>query len=112
MYFTISQAETAFQFLIGTLKTSYRLGRCFCWCAVSIPHRYAKNLLSCRMYHRKHIVSIPHRYAKNEEARAAAIAAEWVSIPHRYAKNPVGSIQMDGILRVSIPHRYAKNGDT
>ena len=54
-----------FQFLIGTLKTTYwNMGRVGRSC-VSIPDRYAKNLELQLMCKEVISVSIPDRYAKN-----------------------------------------------
>jgi len=56
--------------------------------AVSIPHRYGKNLMKNVLPPTKTGVSIPHRYGKNIEKIEIFDTDRKVSIPHRYGKNP------------------------
>ena len=121
-----------FQFLIGTLKTSFCIFRARSRTQVSIPHRYAKNggidTISIRQtvmfqfligtlkteswgqaYEIAKEVSIPHRYAKNACFSPWGVLWHQVSIPHRYAKNKHISDYLTADFGVSIPHRYAKN---
>ena len=53
-----------FQFLIGTVKTVVNMECIYSSEAVSIPHRYCKNLYYNYIEYEEE-VSIPHRYCKN-----------------------------------------------
>ena len=81
-------AIRVFQFLIGTLKTVHEISNDDLRHAVSIPHRYAKNIGRVIGRYGLIKVSIPHRYAKNVYFPHKAHYYIGVSIPHRYAKNP------------------------
>ncbi len=59
-------AIRVFQFLIGTLKTVHEISNDDLRHAVSIPHRYAKNIGRVIGRYGLIKVSIPHRYAKNQ----------------------------------------------
>ena len=57
-------------------------------------------------------VSIPHRYAENVLIAVCREIELEVSIPHRYAENSVANAQVREVDEVSIPHRYAENAAT
>ena len=61
-----------FQFLIGTLKTKIRFSELDIQIEVSIPHRYAKNVMA-NPNTMAVPVSIPHRYAKNKDGHGNEI---------------------------------------
>ena len=82
-----SSPRSAFQFLIGTVKTFQ-------------SYLYA-------VY--ENVVSIPHRYCKNVEGIFIRLTPSKVSIPHRYCKNISMNLRTGTITPVSIPHRYCKN---
>ena len=54
---------------------------------VSIPDRYAKNLVKLFTIFFIFLVSIPDRYAKNSGLPSIPASQAGVSIPDRYAKN-------------------------
>ena len=102
---------------------------------VSIPHRYARNLILGHVVAEHHSVSIPHRYARNIISGETTVCCDTVSIPHRYARNGqtkrcfyyymiwfqflIGTLETLVLVfrgklldAVSIPHRYARNAGT
>ncbi len=124
-------ADGMFQFLVGTLKTTRARAIIYLIIFVSIPRRYAENLLSVAHSPFPLGVSIPRRYAENlphplagnfifefqflvgtlktEASRQQVKPDGVVSIPRRYAENPAPGLSRSRDCGVSIPRRYAEN---
>ena len=77
---------------------------------VSIPHRYAENLIMDIVIFADVSVSIPHRYAENRQ-HAQQIRGEREKFQSLIGmlKTCQAEKEWPAKLLVSIPHRYAEN---